>query len=69
MMPIMGGEEAMGILKSDPTFTTPVIALTADATTGAKERYLACGFKDYLMKPFSRDIIAEKLENVLGNTK
>ena len=69
MMPIMGGEEAMGILKQNPAFTTPVIALTADATTGAKERYLACGFVDYLAKPFSRDVVATKLEKILGNTK
>ncbi len=69
MMPVMGGEETMGILKSNPNFNTPVIALTADATTGAKERYLSCGFKDYLAKPFSRDIIAQKLDNVLGDTK
>ena len=69
MMPVMGGEETMGILKSNPNFNTPVIALTADATTGAKERYMACGFKDYLAKPFSRDIIAQKLDNVLGDTK
>lgn len=69
MMPVMGGEETMAALTSNPSFNTPVIALTADATTGAKERYLACGFKDYLAKPFSRDIIAKKLDNVLGNTK
>lgn len=69
MMPVMGGEEAMGVLKQNPQFNTPVIALTADATTGAKERYMAMGFSDYLAKPFSRDIIANKLDNVLGNTK
>ena len=68
-MPVMGGEEAMGLLKQNPQFNTPVIALTADATTGAKERYMAMGFSDYLAKPFSRDIIANKLDNVLGNTK
>ena len=69
MMPVMGGEETMSILNQKSDFNTPVIALTADATTGAKERYLACGFKDYLAKPFSRDIISQKLDNVLGNTK
>ena len=69
MMPVMGGEEAMGLLKQNPQFNTPVIALTADATTGAKERYMAMGFSDYLAKPFSRDIIANKLDNVLGDTK
>ena len=69
MMPNMGGEETIIKLKENPSFNTPVIALTADATTGAKERYLEEGFNDYLAKPFSRDIIAQKLDNVLGNTK
>ena len=69
MMPNMGGEETIIKLKENPSFNTPVIALTADATTGAKERYLEEGFNDYLAKPFSRDIIAQKLDYVLGNTK
>ena len=69
MMPNMGGEETIVKLKENPEFNTPAIALTADATTGAKERYLEEGFNDYLAKPFSRDIIAQKLDNVLGNTK
>ena len=69
MMPVMGGEETMGILKQKPDFNTPVLALTADATTGAKERYLSMGFVDYLAKPFSRDTIATKLEKLFGNTK
>ena len=65
MMPGMGGEEALSILKQNPDFHTPVVALTADATTGAKEKYLADGFTDYLAKPFTRDIIAQKLEKIL----
>ena len=69
MMPVMGGEETMGILKQNPDFKTPVLALTADATTGAKERYLSMGFIDYLAKPFSRDTISTKLENVFKDTK
>ncbi len=69
MMPVMGGEETMGILKQKEGFNTPVLALTADATTGAKERYLSIGFVDYLAKPFSRDTIAKKLENVFNDTK
>ena len=69
MMPVMGGEETMGILKQDVNFNVPVLALTADATTGAKERYLSIGFVDYLAKPFSRDTIAKKLENVFKDTK
>ena len=69
MMPVMGGEEALSNLKQNPDFNTPVIALTADATTGAKEKYMASGFVDYLTKPFSRDTIAKKLDNIFENTK
>ena len=65
MMPGMGGEEALSVLKKNSEFHTPVIALTADATTGAKEKYLSDGFADYLAKPFTRDIIAQKLEKIL----
>lgn len=65
LMPIMGGEEAISYLKAIPNFKTPVIALTADAMTGAKEKYTAMGFDDYLSKPFTRDSIAKKLSSIL----
>ena len=65
MMPGMGGEEALSLLKQDPAFNTPIVALTADATTGAKEKYLSDGFVDYLAKPFTRDVIAQKLEKII----
>lgn len=64
MMPNMSGETCLRKLKEDPSFNTPVIALTADAVAGAKERYLNEGFKDYLQKPFSREQMKEKLNNI-----
>lgn len=64
MMPHMGGEETFEKLKENPNFKTPVIALTADAIAGAKEKYLSLGFVDYIPKPFSRDEIKEKLDKV-----
>ena len=67
LMPIMGGAEAIANLKQIAGFNTPVIALTADAMTGAKEKYLSMGFDDYLAKPFSRDMIAKKLYEILGS--
>ena len=60
MMPNMSGE------KENPEFKTPVIALTADAIAGSKERYLSQGFADYIAKPFSRDQIKEKLDIVFS---
>ena len=62
MMPGISGSETLQELKKLPDFNIPVIALTADAVAGAKERYLSEGFNDYIAKPFSRDQIKEKLD-------
>jgi CheY-like chemotaxis protein len=67
MMPNMSGETAMANLKEMPDFTTPVIALTADALSDAREKYLSEGFIDYIAKPFSKDQIKEKLDHVFIN--
>lgn len=68
-MPVMGGEEAIKSLRGMSNFTSPVVALTADAMTGAKEKYEGMGFNDYLAKPFTRDSIAKKLSSILAETK
>ena len=69
MMPEMSGSTALAKLKENPNFKTPVIALTADAVVGAKERYESEGFIDYISKPFSKDEIKEKLDLVFQNKK
>ena len=53
-MPGMDGTqalEAIRALDNHMNADTPVICLTADAIRGAKERYMAEGFSDYLTKP------------------
>ena len=69
MMPNMSGRTALKKLKENPIFRTPVIALTADTLKGAKERYIKEGFADYISKPFSKDQIKEKLDEVFKNSK
>ena len=64
MMPEMSGEITLSKLKGMSEFNTPVIALTADAVSGAKERYISEGFVDYIAKPFRKDEIKEKLEKL-----
>ena len=66
LMPVMNGEETIKNLRQIPDFKTPVIALTADAMTGAKEKYVGMGFDDYLAKPFTRESIIQKLGTVLS---
>lgn len=62
MMPNMNGEECLKKLQQDDFFSTPVIALTADAISGAKEKYLSEGFCEYISKPFTKEQIQEKLD-------
>lgn len=66
MMPILNGEKTIKILKEDPSFNIPVIALTADAVAGSQEKYLKIGFTNYISKPFSRDQIKIKIDNILS---
>ncbi len=69
MMPNMNGETTLKILKQNPNFRIPVIALTADALAGAKEKYTKEGFIDYIPKPFNRKEIQEKLEFIFKTTQ
>jgi len=51
-LPDIGGVEALGRLRADErTASVPVVALTAQAMEGDRERFLAAGFDGYLSKP------------------
>lgn len=56
MMPGIDGYEAIGLLKENPvTATLPVVAVTAQAMQGDKEKCLAAGAVGYLAKPIDVD--------------
>ena len=67
MMPNMSGETCIVELKKMSSFNIPVIALTADAVAGAREKYISDGFIDYISKPFSKEQIKEKLDIIFAN--
>ena len=51
-LPDIDGVEALDRLRADDRFASvPVLALTAQAMDGDRERFLAAGFDDYLSKP------------------
>ena len=61
-MPEMDGVEAMHKIREDkkgPNAETPFVCLTADAVSGAKERYMSEGFDDYLAKPIDSHALEE----------
>ncbi|MGH9279711.1 MAG: response regulator [Acidimicrobiales bacterium] len=61
-MPGMDGLEASRRLASSPPDVRPwIIAVTANAVAGDRERCLAAGMDDYLSKPFSKDDLAQAL--------
>ena len=51
-LPGLDGQDVLHRLRDDPDLRTlPVIALTAHAMRGDRERFLATGFDDYVTKP------------------
>ena len=65
MMPKMSGRETFLKLREIPGFVTPVVALTANAISGAKEEYLELGFNEYLAKPIEKEELVRVLSSVL----
>ena len=65
-LPLIDGWDATRCIKSDDALADiPIIALTAYAMIGDRERALACGCDDYLPKPLDEDALLEKLAHYL----
>ena len=67
MMPKLSGVETLHKIKEQiPDFNIPTVALTANALTGMREKYLADGFDDYLAKPISKDELNRVIHEYLN---
>ena len=65
MMPKMTGVETLKKLKEIEGFKIPVVALTANAILGMKDKYIEAGFDDYLSKPINKSLLIEVLNKIL----
>src|SRR6185437_8361041 len=66
-MPVMSGREAQRLLSADPrTANIPVIAISANAMTGAVAEGLAAGYFRYLTKPVDLGDLRRALDDALA---
>jgi CheY-like chemotaxis protein len=65
-MPVMDGWEFINVMKNDrPLMEIPVIALTAHAMSGDRERAIMAGFHNHLTKPLTAETFIHDLLNLL----
>jgi CheY-like chemotaxis protein len=69
-LPEMDGTEVLAWIRGqDGLKHLPVIALTAHAMAGDRDKYLAAGFNDYVTKPIvDEDVLIEAIERCLSPT-
>ena len=68
-MPEMDGLKATQMIRSQGFGSIPIIAMTADAMKGDKEKCLAAGMNDYVSKPIKREIVFAVIEKLVFNKK
>ncbi len=73
-MPVMDGYQAAAAIrlmekKEGSVKSVPIIALTANALEGDRERCLSAGMDDYISKPFNQDKILKIFQKLFGEKK
>lgn len=63
-MPLMDGLSTLSVIRNELKLSTPVIAVTAYALKGDRERFLNAGMNEYISKPINIREFYEKIERV-----
>jgi two-component system chemotaxis response regulator CheY len=67
-MPTMNGTELVRAMRADATYAAiPVMMVTAESEASQVARALEAGANEYVMKPFTKDVILSKL-SLIGIT-
>jgi len=64
-MPRISGLELYTMLRDEHNYQKPIIAVTALAVTGDKEKMLMHGFNDYISKPIDIDILESTIKKYI----
>lgn len=68
-MPILDGLEATRLIRRDPRFQKlPIVAMTAHAMSGDRERCLGAGMNGYLAKPVNPQLLLRTVEEFLARS-
>ena len=70
-MPDMDGLEATGMVRRRETESgrhTPIIAMTASAMKGDRERFMAAGMDEYVSKPFDPEVLRGMIDRFAGRS-
>lgn len=69
-MPVLDGYGVVRALRQNPRLASIwVVAVTANAMQGARERALAAGFDGYITKPISAPAVREQVAELLGSAR
>lgn len=68
-MPEMDGLEATRRIRAQGFTNIPIVAMTANAMKGDRERCLEAGMNDYISKPIKRDLVFEVIGRWLSPDK
>lgn len=68
MMPKLSGKETLIKLK-EMNISIPIVALTANAISGEREKYIEAGFDEYLAKPIDKKELERVLKKVISQNK
>jgi CheY-like chemotaxis protein len=67
-MPKLDGFGVLALLREDYRFArTPIVALTASAMHGDRERALSAGFSSYIAKPVDLKFLRSEIERLVGS--